>query len=90
MRYQQSTFPLVVYDYIDVACHKVIWLRILTENFPIKKIARWFFDDFFEKIIVVARLRIDKGSQTGNITSMHTFLRSDRDGLEDHSGSVIW
>ena len=51
---------------------------------------RWYFDDFFEKIIVVARLRIDKGFETGNITSMHTFLRSDRDGLEDHSGSVIF
>ena len=90
MRYQQSTFPLVLYGHIDAASHKVVWLRILTDNFLIKKIARWYFDDFFEKKIVVARLRTDKGSESGNITSMHTFLRGDRDGLEDHSGSVIF
>ena len=89
MRYQQSTFPLVLYGHTDAASHKVVWLRILTDNFLIKKIARWYFDDFFEKKIVVARLRTDKGSESGNITSMHTFLRGDRDGLEDHSGSVI-
>ena len=90
MRYQQSTFPFIVYGYIDTASHKVIWLRILTDNFHFKKIARWYFDDFFEKIIVVARLRIDRGCETGNITSKHTFLWSDRDRLEDHSGSVIF
>ena len=74
MRYQQSTFPLVLYGHIDAASHKVVWLRILTDNFLIKKIARWYFDDFFEKIIVVGRLRIDRGCETGNITSKHTFL----------------
>ena len=73
MGYQRSTFPHSVYGYINTASHKVIW-TYCTYKYDPKKIARWYFDYLFDKRIETARLRIDKGSETGDIATMHTFL----------------
>ena len=90
MGYQQSTFPLSVYGCIGTASRKVISPRICTDNCDPKRVARWYFDDLFEKRIVLARLRIDKGSETGVTATMHTILRSGHGNLEDPSESVIF
>ena len=73
MGYQRSTFPHSVYGCINTASHKVIWTYCTYKCDP-KKIARWYFDYLFDKRIEPARLRIDKGSETGDIATMHTFL----------------
>ena len=44
----------------------------------------------FEKRIVLGRVRIDKGSETGDMAIMHTFLRSGHGDLEDLSEKVIF
>ena len=71
MGYQPSTFPLSVYGCIDTASGKVILLRIYTDNCAPKSVARWYFDYLFEKRIVLARLRTDKDSETGDTATMH-------------------
>ena len=73
MGYQRSTFPHSVYGCINTASHKVIWTYCTYKCDP-KKIARWYFDYLFDKRLEPARLRIDKGSETGDIATMHTFL----------------
>ena len=73
MGYQRSTFPHSVYGCINTASHKVIW-TYCTDKCDPKRIARWYFDYLFDKRIEPARLRIDKGSETGDIATMHTFL----------------
>ena len=73
MGYQRSAFPHSVYGCINTASHKVIW-TYCTDKCDPKRIARWYFDYLFDKRIETARLRIDKGSETGDIATMHTFL----------------
>ena len=89
MGYQRSTFPLSVYGCIDTASRKVISLRIFTNNCDPKRVARWYFDYLFEKRIVLAKIRIDKDSETGVTATMHTILRSGHGKLEDPSKSVV-
>ena len=43
----------------------------------------------FEKKIVPARLRVDKGSETGDMATMHTFLRRGHDDLENPCESYV-
>ena len=76
MGYQRSTFSLVYYGYIDTASRKVIWLCIWNDNCDPKRVARLYFNYLFEKITVPPILRIHKVSETGNMTTMHSFLRS--------------
>ena len=90
MGYQRSTFPLFVYGCIDTASRKVISLRICTNTCDPKRVVGWYFDYLFEKRIVLARLRIDKVSETGVTATMHTILRSGHCKLEDLSESVIF
>ena len=90
MGYQRSNFPLSVYGCIDAVSRKVIWLRIWTDNCNPKRIVRWYFDYLFEKIIVTARLRTDKSSETGDMATMHAILRNGHGDLEDPFESVIF
>ena len=90
MGYQRSTFPLFVYGCIDTASRKVISLRICTNTCDPKRVVGWYFDYLFEKRIVLARLRIDKVSETGVTATMHTILRSGHCKLEDLSESVMF
>ena len=90
MARQRSTFLLPVYGCIDTASRKVNLLRIWTDNCDPKITARWYFDYLFEKRIVQAKLRIDRGSEIGNMATIHTFLRSDHGDLEDTLERVIF
>ena len=90
MRYQRIAFPLFVYGCIDTAIRKVIWLRIWTDNCDPKRITKWYFDYLFKKRIVPARFRVDKGSEIGDMATIHTFLRSGHGDLEGPSENVIF
>ena len=78
-----------VYGCIDTASRKVIWLRICTDNCDPKRTTRWCFDYLFEKRIVPERLRIDKSFGTGNMATIHPFLRSGHGDLGNPSKSAI-
>ena len=78
-----------MYGCIDTASRKVIWLRIFTDNCEPKRTARWCFDYLFEKRIVPERLRIDKSFGTGNMRTIHPFVRSGHGDLGNPSNSTI-
>jgi len=75
MGYQKSTFPLPIYDSIDAASRNILWLKIWTGNSDPKRIARWYLEHLYETRTVASHIRIDKGSETGNMTTMHLYLR---------------
>ena len=78
-----------VYGCIHIAGRKVIGLCFCTDNCDPKRNAGWCFDYLFEKRIVPERLRIDKSFGTGNMTTIHPFLRSDHVDLRNPSKSAI-
>lgn len=85
MGYQNSTFPLAIYGCIDTASRKIMWLRIWTTNSDPMIIGRWYLEHLMETKTLPNMIRIDKGTETGIMATIHAFLRrhhNDADGLE--------
>jgi hypothetical protein len=89
MGYQNSTFPLAVYGCIDSASRKLLWLRIWVSNSNPKVIGRWYLDYLYESRVMPSILRLDKGTETGIMATMHSFLRRNH-GDMDASDTVIY
>ena len=75
MGYRNSTFPLAVYGCIDTPSRKLLWLRVWVTNSSPKVVGRWYLEYLYESRVMPSILRLDKGTETGIITTMHAFLR---------------
>ena len=75
MGYQRFTFPLVVYGCMDSASRKLFWLRVWTDSCDPKLVARWYFDYLYERRIIASIIRIDKGTETGDMATLLAYLR---------------
>jgi len=76
MGYQNSTFPLAIYGSIDTARRKkILWLKIWTGNLDPKRITRWYLEHLYETRTIASHIRIDKGTETGTMATMHSYLR---------------
>ena len=53
-------------------------------------IGRWYLEYLFESRTLPAYLRIDKGSETGVMATMHAFLRRNHGDLDDSCNSVLY
>ena len=82
MGYQNSTFPLAIYGCLDTASRKLLWLKIWTTNSDPKLVGRWYLDHLYETRHMATYLRMDKGSETGIIATMHAFLHNDHEGVD--------
>jgi hypothetical protein len=75
MGYQNSTFPLAIYGAIDTASRKILWLRIWESNSDPMRIGRWYLEYLFETRRIATMIRVDKGTETGTMATIHSFLR---------------
>ena len=75
MGFQKNTFPLGVYGCIDTASRKLLWLRVWTGNSDPKLIDRFYLDYLYESRMIARKIRIDKGTETGKMATLHAFLR---------------
>ena len=66
MGFQNDTFPLAIYGSIDTASRKLLWLRVWTNNREPRLIGRK---------VIPSYLRMDRGTETGVMATMHAFLR---------------
>ena len=89
MGYRNSTFPLAVYRCIDTASRKLLWLRAWVTNSNPKVVGRWHLEYLYESRVMPSILRLDKGTETGIITTMHAFLRQSH-GDMDPCDTVIY
>ena len=74
MGYQRDT--LAIYGCIDTASHKLLWLKIWTSHSDPKLIGRWYFDHVYETKTIPSKIRVDKGTKTGKMATLHAFLRT--------------
>ena len=72
--YQNSTFPLAIYGRIDTASRKILWLKIWVTNSDPQRIGYWYLEYLYETRILPWYLRIDKGTQTETMATMHAYL----------------
>ena len=82
MGYQNSTYPLAMYGCIDTASRKLSWLRIWVANSDPQVIGRWYPEYLYETRTMASYLRIDRGTETGTLATMHAFPRQ-------HHGMLI-
>ena len=85
---QNSTFLLAVYGSTDTASRRLLWLRIWVSNSDPKLIARWYLE-YLESRLMPSILRLDKGSETGVMATMHAYLRGNHGGMNP-SDTVIF
>lgn len=90
MGYQNSTYPLAVYGCIDTSSRKLLWIKVWVTNSNPNIVGRWYLEYLYETRTIAAFLRMDKGTETGVMATMHTFLRSQHGDLDDASDSVIY
>lgn len=89
MGYQNSTFSLAVYGCMDTASRKLLWLKVWVSNHDPKLIGRWYLEHLYGTKIISAMLRVDKGTETGTMATMHAFLRSHHSDMDPHE-TVIY
>ena len=90
MGYQRSTFTLATYGCLDSASRRLLWLRIWTDNCYPKHVARWYHDYLYETRVMASNIRIDKGSETGDMDTVRAFLRGQHDDVDDSTDTVIY
>lgn len=89
MGFQNNAFPLAIYGSIDTASRKLLWLRIWTTNSEPRLIGRWYLEYLYESRVIPSYLRMDRGTETGVMATMHAFLRQQH-GDMDPTETVIY
>ena len=82
MGYQNNTFPISVYGAIDIASCKLLWIKVWVTNSIPELVARWYFNYIYETRVLSNYIRIDKGTETGVLATMHCFLRKQQPDIE--------
>ena len=89
MGYQNSTFLLAVYGCIDTASRRLLWLLIWVSNSNPKLIGLWYLEYLYENRVMPSILRLDKGTKTGVMATMHAFLHRNHNDM-DPAETVIF
>ncbi|KAK6173659.1 hypothetical protein SNE40_017071 [Patella caerulea] len=89
MGYQNSTFPLAIYGCLDTASRKLLWLRIWTSNSDPQRIGKWYYEHLCETKQMSTYLRMDKGTETGVIATMHSYLHQHHNIHEDEPTDTV-
>ena len=90
MGYQNSTFPLAIYGCIDTASRKILWLKIWVSNSDPQLIGYWYLEYLFESKVIASFMRLDKGTETGTIATMHAYLQQFNDAVSEPTETVIY
>ena len=81
MGYQNSTFPLAVYGYMDTASRKLLFIRAWKSNNNPVHPALWYFEYLYESKTLPDHIGIDKGSETTIMATMQAFLSNKRPNI---------
>lgn len=90
MGYQNYTFPLAIYGCMDTASRKMLFLRVWHTNSMPEVIGRWYFEYLSESRIIPNYIRMDKGTETSIMATMHCFVRENHGDLQDATDAVIF
>lgn len=90
MGYQNSTFPLAIYGCIDTASRKILWLRAWVSNSDPRRVGRWYLEYLHESRTIASFVRMDKGTETGVLATMHAYLRQDHGDVQNPCETVVY
>ena len=89
MGFQNSTYPIAVYGCLDTCSRKVLWVKVWRSNSDPKLIGRFYLEYLYEQRTIASMLRVDKGTETGVMATMHAYLRQQH-GDMDAGETVIF
>ena len=89
MGYQKNTYPLAIYGCIDTASRKIMYLKVWASNSDPKIVGKWYMEFLLENQYMPSKIRIDKGTETGEMATIHAFLR-DYHGDMDPIQTVLY
>lgn len=90
MGYKKSTFPIAIYGCLDTASRKLMWIRVWVSNSNPQLIGRWYLEHLMETHFMPAILRLDKGTETGIMATMHAFLRRNHNDDMDPVDTILY
>ena len=88
--YQNWMFPLGLYGFIDTFSRKVLSLAVVFSNSDPKVIGRLYFDLLYKTKTLPVFIRMDKGTETGKMAAMHSYIMSKQDFFENPVDSVVY
>ena len=88
MGFQNNVFPIAIYGAIDTTSTKLLWIKVWVTNRILELVARWYFEFIYETRVRLNNIRIDKGSETGTLATMHCFLRRQHSDVETDEKAV--
>ena len=74
MGFQNSTFPLAIYGCLDTFSRKIIFLKVWNGNSCPILIAKFYMQYLLDSQELPTYLRLDRGSETGGMASIHSYL----------------
>lgn len=92
MGFQNWTFPLAIYGSIDTCSRKILWIKVWTTNSDPKYPALWYYQYLKKSKIIARHLRIDKGTETVDMTCFHAITIQHITGIseEEAADSVLY
>ena len=88
--YQNSTFPFGVYGCLDTFSRKLLYIFITYSNSNPLTIGKKYLEFLYEDGILPNYLRIDKGTETGKMATIHAYLTDKLGVMEDATYSVFF
>ena len=76
MDFLKSTFPLTLYVCIDTASQKILFLKVWTSNSNPAFVLWRYFEYLYKSKILPNYTRVDKGTETATLSTMHAYLSS--------------
>ncbi len=90
MGFQNSTFPVAIYGCLDTFSRKIIFLHVWKGNSDPVIVGNFYMQRLVETEMMPNYLRLDKGTETGTMATIHVYLHGKQGDLNEPSDSVIF
>lgn len=88
--YQNWTFPLCIYGCLDTFSRKILYLFVSHSNSDPMIVGKKYLEYLTEHRIIPRFLRLDKGTETGKMSTLHAFLVDKAEIMDDAVDSIIY
>lgn len=88
--HQNWTFPLGVYGFIDTFSKKMLSLSVVHSNSDPLITGKLYLDLLYGTKFMPCMIRMDKGTETGPLATMHVYLLSQSDTFDDPMDAIIY
>jgi hypothetical protein len=88
--YQNSTFPICIYGCLDTFSRKILFLFVCYSNSDPRIVGKKYLEYLYQEKMMPLYLRIDKGTETGKMATLHVYLVNKYDVIENPIQAIIY